>query len=120
LFDFHQISIFPELNWVFFLFQEQEKIEFAYLPSNGAQLVFNTISTVNLSKKDAFEMAEDKISEDPRHRVCAVTLGADGKYMMRCWEASDAAEMTFEQTKGKHALLYSRIIFKWKDRIPEK
>ncbi len=65
-------------------------------------------------------MAEDMIIEDPRHRVCAISLGPDTTYMVRCWEASDAAEMTFETTKGNHQLLYSKIIFKWKDNIPQK
>ncbi|CAB3991233.1 Hypothetical predicted protein [Paramuricea clavata] len=101
--------------------QKPDEIGYGFLPNNGAQLVFNrTISTINLTPETAYKIAGDKIIEDPRHRVCAVSLCPDGKYMVRCWEASDAAEMTFESAEGKHQLLYSQIIFKWKDNVPQK
>lgn len=90
------------------------------MPNDSAQLVLNSISTIDLTLEKAYEIAEEKIIEDPRHRVCAVTLSPDKYYMVRCWEASDVAEMTFTSAKGKHQLLYSKIIFKWKDNIPQK
>ena len=105
---------------VFYLFQNPDEIAYAFLPSNGAQLVFHSISTIDLTRQNAYKIAEDKVNEDPRHRVCAVSICTDDKYMVRCWEASDAAEMTFESVEGKHQLLYSQIIFKWKDNIPHK
>lgn len=98
----------------------QNPISYAYLPNNIAQVVFNSISNIDLTLEKAYAIAEEKIIEDPRHRVCAVTLTPDGYYIVRCWEASDVAEMAFESTEGKHQLLYSKIIFKWKDNIPKK
>jgi hypothetical protein len=66
---------------VFYLFQNPDEIAYAFLPSNGAQLVFHSISTIDLTRQNAYKIAEDKVNEDPRHRVCAVSICTDDKYM---------------------------------------
>ena len=38
------------------------------------------------------------------------------KYKLKCWEASDDTPTTF--CKGPGQLFFSKVLFKWKDRVP--
>ena len=102
-----------------FLFQEPTEGGYGYVPSDSAQLIMNSLQTINLSRDKAYDMAEELVMQNPRHRICDVALSQDETYMVRCWEGSESTTMTFENTvKGEHKLLYSQIIFKWKGNIP--
>ena len=112
---FHVFSIY----W----FQDPDEIGYGFLPDNSAQLIDCTIAkkkTIDLCRAKAYALAQEKVMVDPRYRVCVVSICPDGKYMVRCWEASEETEMTFAIIKGKHELIYSRIVFKWKDSVPQK
>lgn len=41
---------------------------------------------------------------------------AASKYKLKCWEASDDTPTTF--CKGPGQLFFSKVLFKWKDRVP--
>ena len=41
---------------------------------------------------------------------------ANSKYKLKCWEASDDTPTTF--CKGPGQLFFSKVLFKWKDRVP--
>ena len=41
---------------------------------------------------------------------------ATSKYKLKCWEASDDTPTTF--CKGPGQLFFSKVLFKWKDRVP--
>lgn len=103
----------------FVLFQKPDESDYGYCPKNGAQLTFS-FQTINLSRENAYNKAVEIIMADPRYRICDIGLCAGGVYTVRCWEASERAEMTFESVNGEHVLFYSEILFKWKNHIPVK
>ena len=102
------------------MFQKPDEADYGYWPKNGAQLTFKSVKTINLSRTEAYNNAVDIIMADPRYRICEIALCAGEVYTLRCWQASDVAEMTFQNTVGEHVLFYSEIIFRWKDKVPVK
>ncbi|CAH3172617.1 unnamed protein product [Porites evermanni] len=57
----------------------------------------------------------------PAYAVGSAVLGryrfvATSKYKLKCWEASDDTPTTF--CKGPGQLFFSKVLFKWKDRVP--
>ncbi|XP_028391876.1 uncharacterized protein LOC114516551 [Dendronephthya gigantea] len=106
-----------------YLKKDPDEIGYGFLPDNSAQLInssFANKKTIDLSREKAYALALEKIMVDPRYRICVVSISPNGKFMVRCWEASEDSKMTFASSKGKHELIYSRIAFKWKDRVPQK
>ena len=101
------------------MFQKPDEADYGYLPKNGAELTFK-FKTINLSRSEAYNKAVEIIMADPRYRICEIALCAGEVYTLRCWHASDDAEMTFQSVNGEHVLFYSEIIFRWKDKIPVK
>ena len=102
----------------FDLFQEEtltKRSGYGYYPTNGIPLTFDArrIQTSGLSKDEAFKKAVEIIMEDPRFRICEISLAAD-KFAIRCWKASANTQMTFQSEDGERVLFYSTIIFKWK------
>lgn len=77
-------------------------------------------NTLNLTREDAYQMAFKIVMEDPRYRLCEIALCAGNTYSVRCWEANEKYEMTFESVNGEHVLFFSDIIFRWKDKVPIK
>lgn len=100
------------------MFQKPDEVYQGYWPKNGAQLTFS-FKTINLSRKEAYDKAVEVIMADPRYRICEIALCAGEVYTLRCWQASDVAEMTFESVKGEHVLFFSERIFRWKDKVPK-
>ena len=97
--------------------QKPDEKDYGHWPKNGAQLTLN-IPTIDLSREQAYTTAIDVIMADPRYRICEIALCAGQKYTLRCWKASKYAEMTFEQVSGEHVLFYSKMLFKWKNKVP--
>ncbi|KAL9970354.1 hypothetical protein ACROYT_G022711 [Oculina patagonica] len=102
-----------------FINKKPDEGDYGYWPKNGAQLTFS-FQTINLSRREAYEKAVEIIMADPRYRICEIALCAGEVYTLRCWKASEVAEMTFESVSGEHVLFYSEIIFRWKDKVPVK
>ena len=58
---------------------------------------------------------------DPGDALAAAVCGpspfvSTSKYKLKCWEASDDTPTTF--CKGPGQLFFSKVLFKWKDRVP--
>ena len=104
----------------FVLFQKPDENGYGFCPKNGAYTF--SFQKRNLSREDAYNKAVKIIMVDPRYRICDIALCAGKVYTVRCWEASEREEMTFECVSGEHVLFYRsrEILFRWKERIAGK
>ncbi|PFX18054.1 Interferon-induced very large GTPase 1 [Stylophora pistillata] len=90
---------------------------YGHRPKNAAQLTLD-FPTINLSRADAYTKAVDIIMEDPRYRICEIAWCVGDLYTLCCWQATEKAAMTYKQLSGEHVLIYSKMIFRWKDGVP--
>lgn len=95
----------------------KEPNDYGHWPKNGQQLTFS-FPTLDLSREEAYQRAVEIVMVDPRYRICEIALCAGDVYTVRCWKASETAEMTFERGNGEHVLFYSKRIFRWSDEVP--
>ena len=87
-----------------------------YFPKNG-KLIF----TENwMKREDAYEKGIEKIMQDPHHIICGITYWLLQGYSLQCWRASDDEPIVFEKKFGKYRLLFSELLFKWKDIVPKR
>lgn len=72
-----------------------------------------------MQKEEAYEKALNPVVKDPRYHICEIS-GTESVYALKCWRASNDVPMRFGDSKGYHVLFYSKIAFKWKEKVPVK
>ena len=74
-----------------------------------------------MEHEQAYNTAIEFIMEDPEHIFCKIVYKRRccilpfGGYSLTIWKAPE--EIEFEEIPGSHVLFFSKMRFKWKDKV---